>query len=500
VLVFTGTKNSVYPHVDRNFRQPHLLINVRGASMNCAREKTAALSPRPSVLHRFATGLAAAGLLFVMGFSSAVDASAQEADGTTEPLPIDVGPNAYERQRIAEEAYNVGHDTLAANRADLALPYFQTACRYGNPKGCFNVGTLIAQQLERRPAGSAPDAVKVGFVTSAFDAACQLGFQRGCAMLVGYFRKPEFGMQDFGRAASLAASACAAAEYSACTELAEMHYIGEGMPANLAQAAELFRKSCDLGENGASCFNYAILLKTGEVVSSATSYEYYRRGCRAGSNEACINLAADYIDQKSEYKYLEIAAGLLMQSCNRGAMLACTNLASLVSEHGEELAPGSTAVALYRKACDGGEGSGCRGLGNLAQDGNRQAGSARDAIALFIKGCELGASRSCYNAGLTYWSGHKAPIRPDLALQWFAKGCDLKSASSCAGAALAKLSAKSEQRELAIAEASRWLDQARYLDPGNPLVQAIGDWLKDGGDPAAAPVIPSSSPALATGS
>jgi TPR repeat protein len=119
---------------------------------------------------------------------------------------------------------------------------------------------------------------------------------------------------------------------------------------------------------------------------------------------------------------------------------------------------------------------------------------------LFIKGCELGASRSCYNAGLTYWSGHKAPIRPDLALQWFAKGCDLKSASSCAGAALAKLSAKSEQRELAIAEASRWLDQARYLDPGNPLVQAIGDWLKDGGDPAAAPVIPSSSPALATGS
>lgn len=468
--------------------------------MNYMRQIRAIISPLLSRLHWFPKASAVAGLLCSLAFLMQFSAAAQERDTTTEPLLIEVGPNDDQRQKIAEEAYHVGHDTLAADRADLAIPYFQTACRYGNPKGCFNVGTLIAQQLDRRPAGSAPDAVKVGFVTSAFDAACRLGFQRGCAMLVGYYRKPEFGIQDFGRAASLAASACAAAEYSACTELAEMHYIGEGMPANLAQAAELFRKSCDLGENGASCFNYAILLKTGEVVSSATSYEYYRRGCRAGSNEACINLAADYIDRKSEYKYLEIAAGLLLQSCNRGAILACTNVASLLTKHGEQLAPGNTAVALYRMACDGGDGSGCRGLGNLAQSGNRQAGSARDAIALFIKGCELGASRSCYNAGFTYWSGYKAPKRPELALQWFAKGCDLNLASSCAGAALAKLSSRSEPRDQTIAEARRWLDHARYLDPSNPLVQAIGDWLQDGADAGEAPEIPSPESASPTAS
>ncbi len=466
--------------------------------MNRMCQFRAIFSLLPSRLSWPPKAAAVAGLLCTLVFSIQFNAAAQEPDTATEPLLIDVGPNAYQRQKIAEEAYHAGHDTLAADRADLALPYFQTACQYGNPKGCFNVGTLIAQRLDRRPAGSAPDAAIVAAVRNSFDAACTTGFQRGCAMLVGYFRKPEFGMQDFSRAASLAASACEAGEYSACADLAEMHYIGEGMPVDIPQAAELFKKSCDLGENGTSCFNYAILLKTGEVTSFATTYDYYRRGCRAGSDEACINLAADYLDRKSEYKYMEIAAGLLKQSCNRGAMLACTNLASLISDHGEQLAPGSTAVSLYRKACGGGEGGGCRGLGNLAQDGNRQAGSRRDAIGLFIKGCELGASRSCYNAGFTYWTGYKAPKRPELALQWFAKGCDLNSASSCAGAALAKLSSRSEPRDQITADAQRWLDHARYLDPSNPLVQAIGDWLQGGADAGRIPEIPSPGPGSPT--
>lgn len=422
-------------------------------------------------------------------------AQAQAPDGEQPPLFVDVDPQANMRHEKARAAYEKGHDALAAERTDLALAQFESACANGDPKSCFNVATLVTQTLDTQPAGTHPDPARIAAITRALGAACDRGFQRGCASLVRYIRSSDYGMQDLAKAVSLAQTACAAGEAIACDHLAEMYYAGDGVPADRARSAALFRQSCDAGGPASSCFNYAIMLDKRQVeeFAPAKALEYYRTGCRAGSDEACINLAAEYLDGNRVAGSVDIAEGLLRQSCERGALTACSTLGSLLVDYRRSPEARLAAVGFYRKACDGGVGTGCRGLGNLAQDGIRQAGSPRDAIRQFIMGCDLGASSSCYNVGLMYWIGFKAPKRPDLALGWFAKGCDLKSASSCAGAAIASYSAKPQPREAAMSQSRLWNNYALSLDAGNPLALAIDEWLDDGAAPDAAPVIPSSA-------
>jgi hypothetical protein len=448
-------------------------------------------SPKPA---------AVAGLLLFVPANWSHQGSAQEPGTEPEPLIIDIDPQANIRSERARKAYQSGHDAVAAKRTYVAYRYFNDACNNGDAKSCFNAATLIRQEVDAQPFGSPADLAKIKAVADALKTSCDRGYQRGCAGLVHYVMSDDYGMQDLPRAVSLAQTACAADEAAACAHLAELHYVGKGVPVDLAQAAALFRKSCDANGPASACFNYAIILDKRQIedFAPARAFEYYRTACRGGSNEACINLAADYLEGQRVSFDLDIAEGLLEQACERESLTACANLGSLLVDYRRTPEAQVAAVTHYRKACDGGNGAGCRGLGNLAQDGIKQAGSVRDAITLFIKGCDLGASRSCYNAGFTYWTGYKAPKRPEAALQWFAKGCDLNSASSCAGAALAKLSSRSEPRDQTIADARRWLDQARYLDPSNPLVQAVGDWLQGGADAGRIPEIQSPGPALPT--
>jgi uncharacterized protein len=433
-----------------------------------------------------------AGLLFCVSAIWSHQGSAQEPKTELEPLIVDIDPQANMRRERSRESYQSGHDALAAKRTYVAYRYFNDACNKGDAKSCFNVATLIRQEIDAQPSGSPADPAKIKAVADALKISCERGFQRACAGLAQLVMSDNYGMQDLPKAVSLAQAACAADEAAACADLAELYYVGEGVPVDRAQAAALFRKSCDANGPASACFNYAVMLdkRQFEDFAPARAFEYYRTACRGGSNEACINLAADYLEGQRVSFDLDIAEGLLEQACEREALTACSNLGSLLVDYRRTPEAQVAAVSHYRKACDGGNGSGCRGLGNLAQVGVKQAGRPRDAIGLFVKGCEMGASTSCYNAGLTHWSGFKALKRPELALQWFAKGCELKSASICAGAAIASYSAEPEPREAAIAQSRRWLDHARSLDVDNPLVQAIDDWLRDGANPEGAPAIP----------
>lgn len=433
-----------------------------------------------------------AGLLFCVSAISSHQGSAQEPETELEPLIVDIDPQSNMRNERARESYESGQDAIAAKRTYVAFRYFNDACNNGDAKSCFNVATLLRQEIDAQPAGSPPDLPKIKAVSDFLKTACERGFQRACAGLAHLVMSDDYGIQDLPKAVSLAQTACAADEAAACADLAELYYVGQGVPVDRTQAAALFRKSCDANGPASACFNYAVMLdkRQSEDFAPARAFEYYRTACRNGSNEACINLAADYLEGQRVSFDLDIAEGLLEQACERESLTACGNLGSLLVDYRRTPEAQVAAVPHYRKACDGGNGSGCRGLGNLAQVGVKQAGRPRDAIGLFMKGCELQASMSCYNAGMMHWIGFKTPRQPQTALAWFAKGCELKSASSCAGAAIASYSAKPEPRDAAIAQSRRWLDYARSIDVDNPLVQAIDDWLRDGASPESAPAIP----------
>jgi hypothetical protein len=391
-------------------------------------------------------------------------------------------PDLAKRAAEAQLAYEMGHDALAAKREDVALDHFTRACKNGDPRGCYNVGVLTEPKMRENAGAAGPDPLLVAAVTTAYSDACDLGFQRGCAMLVPYLRGLEYAVHDSAKAITVARAACEAGENFACAELAEIYYTGEGTAPDLPEAARLFRHLCDAQWQADSCFNYALMLGKGEVGAPEASgvVRYYRLGCRRGSDAACINLANYYAESPEVPEFRQIAAGLLEQSCERGAIMACANLATLIYDHrlGSDFA--TRAVSLYRSACERGHGDACRSLGNLAQDGVAAAGAPGDAIGLFVKGCELGSGISCYNAGLMYFIGYNVATDQDAGLRWFAKGCLLDSASACAGAALASFSTESGLPNRGVDVARRWLELARALDPDNALVQSFTEWLNEG--------------------
>ncbi len=410
------------------------------------------------------------------------------------PVTIDSEPNTAYQKIIAEAAYQKGHDALAAGKQLIAIEQFEFACKRRNAKSCFNVGLLVEHQI--REASSSltgkPDTKLVARIIGALRESCDLGFQRGCAALVQYYRLSQYGIQNMPAAIELATSACAANEISACEDLAEMHYRGEGMATDLMRAASLFKTGCDANGRALSCFNYALMNEKGQGVTknAAVALEYYRIGCRRGSDVACINLSAIYRRASSSPADREIANGLVEKSCNSGAMVACSNLAVLAETDEPTPAGKATAALLYRKACDGLNGNGCRGLGNLAHDGVKEAGTKREAIKFFVKGCQLGSGSSCYNAGLMYNIGFFVRQNPSTALSWFGEGCSLGSAPSCAGAALAAVSMKPGDPNGGEEVAKKWLDHARHYYPEDGLVKAMSGWLSKGGKASETPKLP----------
>lgn len=410
-------------------------------------------------------------------------------------IPITPPPPIPAKQALAESEYQRGRDALAANKRGVAINLFEKSCKRGNPKSCFNVGLLREEQLrpatERSVSSLDNGADEVSGITTAYSDACALGFQRGCAMLVQYYRSRRYAMQNLPKAISLAQTACEANEVSACEGLAEMHYLGEGMPVDLLRAAVLFKKACDAGGRSLSCFNYALMNEKAQGIfqNSLRALEYYRIACWRGSDAACINLATIYTYDKDDVPGREISTGLLARSCENGAILACTNLAVLTQDYDATPAGNRKAAGLYRMACEAGDGGACRGLGNLMQDGIKEAGSKSEAIKYFVKGCELGAGDSCYNTGLMYLIGFRVPKRPLTGLSWFGKGCAMGSAASCSGAALASVGLKRGVPNGGEEAARKWLDYARYLDPDAGLVKSLKVWLDAGAKASDAPAL-----------
>lgn len=409
--------------------------------------------------------------------------------------PSEAQAKALDRKALAEAAYQKGHDALTAGRQLLAIEQFEFACERLDAKSCFNVGLLIETQARESRSSSQttnPYKIMIGRITSAFRESCYLGFKRGCAALIQYYRSPYDGMQNLPAAIDFATAACDAGETSACEDLAEMHYQGEGMPVDLPRAAGMFKNGCDAGGRALSCFNYALMNAKGQglAINGAVAREYYRIGCRRGSNGACINLATEYQLSAPGTTEREIADGLMEKSCNNGEMLACTNLAVMTEESDPSPLGKVRAASLYRQACDGGDGGACRGLGNLASEGVKEAGTRREATKYFVKGCQLKSGISCYNAGLMYFVGFRTPKRPRTALAWFAKGCNLGSAPSCAGAALAAVAMKPGEPDGGKEVARQYLDHARYYYPEDGLVKAMDGWLTNGANLSDTPQLP----------
>ena len=406
-------------------------------------------------------------------------ALAQTAQVEQQPIPVPFAP-PDRTGPDAEELYQRGHDALSANNAKLALSEFRWSCAINNAKSCFNVAALI-EMKHPKIAAKSNDMKRV---IHSYAKACSLGFQRACVAEARYYRSNDYGVQDLAKAEFMLSKACDEGEIPGCEDLAEMHYQGITTSPDINLAAALFKRGCDSGGRALSCFNYGLMRQKGQGIriDHADAIEYYRLGCRKGSDAACINLAFDYANRAER----TIAMGLFRKSCDNGVLLACTNLGEMLRDG--DLASQASAAEIFRNACDKDSGDACRSLGQMAQGGNDAAGPKSHAIRYFNKGCDIGDTGSCFNSGLAYLIGlhtHKSPKR---AFASFAKGCGLRSAPSCAGASLAVLDMKKNDAGSRRDLARKWFAAAYALDPENDFVAALKEWYDQGSktDPTAA--------------
>lgn len=398
--------------------------------------------------------------------------------------PSAITPTSPDTQNpaLAEELYKQGHDALAAKDNEKAMTAFVASCTAGSGKSCFNVGLFLDEK---------PDEA-LGKAADYYQRACNLDFQRACSVYGRFMSTGTADVsQDQVKAAALFRGACDANDAGGCHGLADATYKGEGVTKNLSDAAALYKRACELGAVGDSCFNYGLMREKGMGVDADTTeaIDYYRKACQRKSASGCTNLAIGYAQGDGLPQDKELATSFFSEGCKSGDVIACNNLA-YVTRTGEGVPKDSKkAAALYRASCDKGDGAGCLGLGQMAMDSEPGAGGKAKAYPLFVKGCELNNARSCYNAGFTRWIGWGTGDNLEEGFRWFTRGCELNDASSCGGAAmLVTSSARGEDatpRPLSaeeLAEAHKWLDKGKRINPDDELVKAVEAWLVRPGD------------------
>ena len=393
--------------------------------------------------------------------------------------PSAVAPASPDAQNpvLAEELYKQGHDALAAKDNGKAMTAFVASCSAGSGKSCFNVALFLEED---------PDE-KIGKATDYYQRSCNLDFQRACSVYGRFLSTGTAGVsQDPMTAVALFREACDQNDPGGCQYLAEAIYKGEGVTKDFGEAAALFKKACELGAVGENCFNYGLMREKGIGVDAdiAEAVEYYRKACARKSESGCTNLAARYAQGDGVPQDRELAVSFFSEGCKRGHVVSCNNLA-YVTRTGEGVQQDpKKAAELYRANCDKGDGAGCFGLGQMAMDSEPGAGGKAKSYPLFAKGCELGHAKSCYSAGFTRWIGWGTGENLEEGFRWFAKGCELKDASSCGGAAML-ITSRTRGEDKAprarsaeeLAEAHKWLDAGKRIEPDNLLIQSVEDWL-----------------------
>jgi uncharacterized protein len=167
-----------------------------------------------------------------------------------------------------------------------------------------------------------------------------------------------------GLARHFATGALSCSTGAECSQLG-VHYAQgtDGVTANVALAARLFQRSCDLGHAG-GCNNLGLAFQSGEGVPRdyERAMDYFGRACSGGFAEGCNNQGVMYEHGQGVSANLGDAQRLYTQACRRGSGLGCSNLGVLYAQGRGVPADPVEAARLFREACSVGTSVGCNNL------------------------------------------------------------------------------------------------------------------------------------------
>jgi len=171
--------------------------------------------------------------------------------------------------------YHVGNGVTQSFSHARAL--YEQACNLGVAKGCSSVGYMY----ENGHAGT--DLAKA---TGFYERACVNGDAAGCGSLAVMYEDGKGVVEDMQKAVDYYDRACSGGQSSSCAHLGLM-YEQDG---NMEYAVTYYQNSCDAG-GAAECVRLATMYYTGGAVAQdeERATQLFKRSCELGDETGCKN-------------------------------------------------------------------------------------------------------------------------------------------------------------------------------------------------------------------
>jgi uncharacterized protein len=264
---------------------------------------------------------------------------------------------------LLEQGHNKGEPEY-----DAAAALYRLACDKGEPLGCSNLGLLIEKGIER-PA----DPVAAGLL---YRQACDRGAMIGCNNLGMLYLDGRGVPRDNDKGQDLLRQACMNGYLRACIRLGQVQAerIQPELTTNPDTTPELnlistLRHLCDGKNDAFACTALAHMMEIGDgvepdLIEASVQYE---DACERNEPWACNNLANLFRRGKGEERDPARAVELYSTACEAGFILSCLDLAAMhLNGDGIPVEP-VKAVALLRKGCTATLKISCLDLVNLCR-------------------------------------------------------------------------------------------------------------------------------------
>ncbi len=298
---------------------------------------------------------------------------------------------------------------------------------------------------------------------------------------------------DYNTAAKLWSEACGGGNATGCFELAVVYRDGEGVPADPKKEAELLSRACD-GGDGRGCFNLAHYADPSDAPSEkvgpdrqSLATELYAKGCQAGFQQACANLAARLVIGKGAPKDVARSIELLKTACaiNTTEMgPACDTLAGFYDGHNGAKAGEDPPLAnrYLDRGCALADTDSCTDLGYHYRTAYGVKRDMTRSNTLYAMICDDGSEDACpqftyaefFSGGGGYKLDNVRPSRRDVA-GLYQKACDGGFSHGCA--ALARLVMRSGKARKSEQQIRQLLNRALELDPQHWTAKFLLDYV-----------------------
>ena len=234
---------------------------------------------------------------------------------------------------------NLGAAKWASGNAATGMRLFKRACDLGSQNGCDNFNRFVqepagaAAVAASDPEGLAQQAIAAyrrsdhAASASLSQRACELGSVRGCNLFGLHLELGQGVAPDVAKARTHYTRECDAGDWSACANLARVHFQGIGGAASVPKAIAFYQRACDLGD-ATNCAHMGFRNQQGEGVpkDGARASVLYARACDLGDPIGCNNLGGIQLASGTD------SAGSVrnfQRACDLRYMPACDYLVSI---------------------------------------------------------------------------------------------------------------------------------------------------------------------------